>query len=592
VQSDLDNLKSIDISVSNAAELGAAVEQLDTDVNNLAASAQRPKQRRGRIEGRRRQALQVNQGPQERRHGERREHCTHQRFNSLRLGGSHRRHQLRVMARLEARYRSLSWFLLGAKRHEQRESKGVVVGKSSGLDQDSGRGSVADRRAEGRARRKTSPRSGLGQWAPDAKRPDPVGLIEDQNQDRLPWLVPVRRGRMSESAFTFYRGAARIMSSDLSTTPASGLNAQLCGDAHLSNFGAYASAERNLVFDVNDFDETLVGPWEWDLKRLATSFVVAGRDRGFSDADGREAAAESASAYQTAMAQFADDLTLDIWYATLLVSELQSLASGKKEKRRVGKFEAKSQSKNSLQALSKLTEKVDGKYRIKSDPPVLVPLRDFPTDENPEQLKEMVDAAFESYKSSLNEDRRRVLERFEPIEMALKVVGVGSVGTRCLILLLEGRDEQDPLFLQIKEATASVLEDHLPASSYATHGERVVEGQQMMQASSDIFLGWAQPNEGHHYYWRQLKDWKGSVDITKTTPKQLTSYANLCGWTLAHSHARSGDPIAISGYMGSGKVLVDSIADFAVAYADQNDEDYRAFKSAIDDGSLEAETGV
>jgi uncharacterized protein (DUF2252 family) len=259
----------------------------------------------------------------------------------------------------------------------------------------------------------------------------------------------------------------------------SGLNAQLCGDAHLSNFGAYASAERNLVFDVNEFDETLVGPWYWDLKRLATSFVVAGRDRGFSDADGREAAAESASAYQTAMAQFADDLTLDIWYATLPVSELQSLASGKKEKRRVGKFEAKSQSKNSLQALSKLTEKVDGKYRIKSDPPVLVPLRDFPTDENPEQLKEMVDAAFESYKSSLNEDRRRVLERFEPIEMALKVVGVGSVGTRCLILLLQGRDEQDPLFLQIKEATASVLEDHLPASSYSTHGERVVQVKRM-----------------------------------------------------------------------------------------------------------------
>ena len=451
--------------------------------------------------------------------------------------------------------------------------------------------SVAERRERGRNQRKEVPRSSLGVWDPGADRPDPVSLIEGQNAARLPWLVPVRRGRMSVSAFTFYRGAARIMSSDLSMTPVSGLNAQLCGDAHLSNFGAYASAERQLVFDVNDFDETLAGPWEWDLKRLATSFVVAGRDRGFTADDNRRAAAASVAGYQQGMAKFAEIPIMDIWYATLPVDRIAQAMKGKRAKR-VGKFEAKSESKNSLQAFSKLTEKVDGKFRIKTDQPVLVPLRELPDYENPDALRTIVLSAFESYKSSLSLDRRLVLERFTPLDIALKVVGVGSVGTRCLILLLEGRDDQDPLFLQIKEATASVLEEQLPASDFPTHGERVVQGQRLMQASTDIFLGWAQPTGDHHYYWRQLKDWKGSVDITKASPKELSDYATLCGWTLAHSHARSGDPIAISAYMGDGKVLVDAFTEFAESYADQNDADYQAFKAKIDDGSLPTEMGV
>jgi uncharacterized protein (DUF2252 family) len=454
---------------------------------------------------------------------------------------------------------------------------------------------VDERAANGKDRRSSAPRSSLGEWKPGADRPNPVSLIEEQNNNRVQSLVPVRRGRMSVSAFTFFRGAARIMSSDLSTTPVSGLNAQLCGDAHLSNFGAFASAERALIFDVNDFDETLPGPWEWDLKRLATSFVVAGRDNDMTADQCRTAAQLSAAGYQTAMAKFAEMSDQAIWYATLPVDKLKDFIKGtesQKQVKKIDKFQKKAESKTSLQALSKLTEKVNGRYRIKSDPPVLVPLRDLSNDDSPGELREMVDGAFSSYRLSLPDDRRVLLDRFEQVDIAVKVVGVGSVGTRCLIMLLQGRDGQDPLFLQIKQATESVLEDHLPASAYGNPGERVVWGQRLMQASSDIFLGWAKPTMGHHYYWRQLKDWKGSVDIAKVTPEQLSDYASLCGWTLAHSHARSGDPVAISGYMGSGNVLVKAIANFAEAYAKQNDNDYALFKAAIDDGQLTAKMGV
>jgi uncharacterized protein (DUF2252 family) len=448
---------------------------------------------------------------------------------------------------------------------------------------------VEERRQQGRGLRKETPRSSHATWSPGGDRPDPVALLEEQNKDRIQPLVPIRRGRMVASAFTFYRGAARVMSSDLSTTPATGLTVQSCGDAHLSNFGAYASPERTLVFDVNDFDETLPAPWEWDVKRMAASFIIAGRDRGFDRGDSRAAAAQSVESYRQAMATGAAKGNLDIWYAELPVAQIASAVTGKAAKR-IGKFQRKAESKDSLQALSKIGEKVNGGFRIASDPPVLVPLRDLSDDYQPDELRAQAQAAFESYRSSLPDDRKRLLDRYRPVDLALKVVGVGSVGTRCLILLLEGRDRDDPLILQIKEATASVLEDHLPASIYDLHGERVVQGQRLMQSESDIFLGWAQPTEGHHYYWRQLKDWKGSVDIDKADPKGLSDYATVCGSTLAHAHARSGDPIAIAGYLGKGSVFVDAVADFGEAYADQNDADYALFKAAIDDGRLDAVT--
>lgn len=447
------------------------------------------------------------------------------------------------------------------------------------------------REQQGRSLRKQVPRSSHGEWDPGPDRPDPVALLEGQNEDRLQPLVPVRRGRMSASAFTFYRGAARIMASDLATTPATGLTVQACGDAHLSNFGAYASPARTLVFDVNDFDETLPGPWEWDLKRLATSFVIAGRNRRFDAADSREATRRSVDAYRTAMARFAGMRTLDVWYAHMSVGRVGEAVSGKAAKR-IGRFQRKAKSKDSLQALSKLAEKVDGQYRIKSDPPVLVPLRDLAGNMAPDDLAAIVKGSFESYRTSLAENRRRLLERFRPVDVGLKVVGVGSVGTRCLIALMMGRDDDDPLFLQIKEATDAVLEEHLPPSVHQDHGERVVRGQRLMQAQSDIFLGWGK-NEGdpHDYYWRQLKDWKGSVDIDSASPTELSRYGDVCGWTLAHAHARSGDPIAIAAYLGKGQGIVDAMADFAEAYADQNERDYTLFKAAIDDGQLEADTG-
>jgi uncharacterized protein (DUF2252 family) len=454
-----------------------------------------------------------------------------------------------------------------------------------------GRETVAERRERGRALRKQVPRSSHEEWAPGPDRPDPVDLVEEQNADRLDWLVPVRRGRMSVSAFTFYRAAARIMATDLATTPVTGLAVQTCGDAHLSNFGAFASPERRLVFDLNDFDETLPGPWEWDLKRLAASFVIAGRDRGFEPKDSRAAAERAVAGYRDAMRHFSSVGTLDLWYSHLEVDRIATAVTGKAAKR-LDKFTRKAKSKDSLRELSKLTETVDGTPRIKSDPPVLVPLREIAGRYHPEALREAAEASFASYRASLANNRKRLLDRFEVVDMALKVVGVGSVGTRCLILLLVGRDAEDPLFLQIKEASASVLEEHLPASAYRNHGARVVWGQRLMQATSDIFLGWSKRSaDGHDFYWRQLKDWKGSADLEKASPPGLARYADICGWTLARAHARSGDSVAIAGYVGSGDVLVRSIADFAEAYADQNDADYAAFMSAIDERGLQVVTG-
>lgn len=448
---------------------------------------------------------------------------------------------------------------------------------------------LEERASKGRAARKEVARSSHGDWAPPADRRDPVALLEEQNRARLAFLVPMRHARMRVSPFTFYRGTARIMAADLAATPTSGLTVQVGGDAHCSNFGAYASPERQLVFDANDFDETLRGPWEWDLKRLAVSFTVAGQSLGFTREVTRVATARCVESYRVAMASFARMGFLDLWYDYLSVDRLRSIGeldAGAVEDR-IEAFEARARSKTSLQALRKLTEEVDGRHRIRNDPPVLFSLRDLPDEYAPAEVEDNVRDAYEKYTETLSDDRRWLLDRYSVVDFGLKVVGVGSVGTRCLIILLQGRDDGDPLFLQAKEATASVLEEFLEPSPYDNHGRRVVEGQRMIQAQSDVFLGWMRGREDHDFYMRQLRDWKGSVEIEKATPGQLDFYARLCGYTLARGHARSGDPVAIQSYAGKGDTLDRAVTAFAERYAKQNLEDYEAFCQAIADGRLE-----
>ncbi|MFI6833706.1 DUF2252 domain-containing protein [Kribbella sp. NPDC050241] len=463
--------------------------------------------------------------------------------------------------------------------------------------------SVDDRRALGKdAGHRTPPSSHAG-WEPAAHRPDPVALLEDQNLTREQDLVPVRHGRMMVSPFTFYRGAAKIMAADLKDTPRAGLSVQLCGDAHLSNFGGFASPERRLMFDVNDFDETLPGPFEYDVKRMAASFTIAARNNGFRKTEVRDVTTASVAAYREAMADFAQMRTLDIWYAHLdeedILASARSQDKGKKSKKdvkRAKKTFGKARTRDSLQALSKLAELVDGKYRIVSRPPIVVPLRDLAATDYglaPEQVGKALHDQFRAYRQTLQNDRRQLLERYELVDLARKVVGVGSVGTRAFIGLLQGRDGQDPLFLQVKEATASVLEDHLPKSRFRQPGERVVQGQRMMQAASDIFLGWTKGADvSRHFYWRQLRDMKGSADVEAMSPTGLAFYAQTCGWTLARAHARSGDPIAITAYLGDSDAFDQAITDFSKRYADQNDRDYDEFVKAIRSGKLAALEGV
>jgi uncharacterized protein (DUF2252 family) len=475
--------------------------------------------------------------------------------------------------------------------------------------------SVDDRKAAGVEARDRTALSGHTKWEPAADRPDPVGLLEEQDRTREPDLVPVRHGRMMVSPFTFYRGAAKIMAADLEDTPVAGLETELCGDAHLSNFGLFASPERVLLFDVNDFDETLPGPFEWDVKRMAASFAIAGRNNGFSEADTRAATLASVRAYREAMASFAQMGTMDIWYAHLdedeLMSAIRTAVTGtkkgakkkqKKQKKQAKmaqkqaeKTAAKAHTKDSMQALSKLAEQVDGKYRIVSQPPIVVPARDLVAADgmSPDQVVSMIHDQFRAYRATLQDDRRRLLEHFKVVDAARKVVGVGSVGTRAYIVLLQGRDERDPLFLQIKEATASVLEPYLGRSRYRQHGERVVQGQRMMQAASDIYLGWTKGLDvRRHYYWRQLHDMKGSADPETMAPVGLTYYARICGWTLARAHARSGDPVALAAYLGTSDAFDKSITDFSQRYADQNERDYQEFVNAVKSGRLEAVEGV
>jgi uncharacterized protein (DUF2252 family) len=453
-------------------------------------------------------------------------------------------------------------------------------------------------------------------------------LLEEQNLTREPDLVPVRHGRMMVSPFTFYRGAAKIMAADLNGTPTAQLVAQLCGDAHLSNFGIFASPERRLLFDLNDFDETLPGPFEYDVKRMAASFTIAGRNNGFSKSDVRASTLASVKAYREAMAEFAGMRTMDIWYAHLdedavmrgirdTVADIENQAKVKKAGKRgpevkqgkakqeakqarradktAEKTREKARTRDSLQALSKLGELVDGRYRIVSQPPIVIPARDLAASYgmSPDEVLPMLQDQLRAYRATLQDDRRQLLERFEIVDAARKVVGVGSVGTRAFIVLLQGRDAGDPLFLQVKEATASVLEDHLPKSQYKQHGERVVQGQRMMQAASDIFLGWTIGRDvERNFYWRQLRDMKGSADVESMVPVGLTFYAGICGWTLARAHARSGDPVAISEYLDEGDAFDRSITDFSERYADQNERDFEEFVAAVRSGRLQAQEGI
>jgi uncharacterized protein (DUF2252 family) len=460
--------------------------------------------------------------------------------------------------------------------------------------------SVEERTARGKDARTQTPLAAHTGWTPATDRPDPVGLLEQQDATREPDLVPVRHGRMMVSPFTFYRGAAKIMAADLKDTPRAGLDAQLCGDAHLSNFGMFGSPERRLLFDLNDFDETLPGPFEYDVKRMAASFTIAARNNGFSKADARSVTRASVTAYREAMAGFAGMGTLEIWYANLSEDILNAARAAAKTKReakevkRARKDVEKARTRDSLQALSKLGELVDGRYRIVSQPPLVVPLRDLQATYglSQAQVDRMVRQQFRGYRDTLDDARRQLLERFQLVDAARKVVGVGSVGTRAYIVLLQGRDQQDPLFLQVKEAAPSVLEDHLPKSRYRPRGERVVRGQQMMQAASDIFLGWFTGPDGRHYYWRQLRDMKGSATVEAMSPRSLTSYANLCAWTLARAHARSGDPVAIAAYLGTSDQFDRAVTDFSQRYADQNERDYEAFVGAVRSGRLQALEGV
>ena len=458
--------------------------------------------------------------------------------------------------------------------------------------------------AQGKAARLQASRSSHARWEPAADRPDPVALLEEQATSRVPELVPVRHGRMLVSPSTFYRGAAFIMAADLAATPVSGFHVQLCGDAHLLNFGLFASPERQMLFDINDFDETLPGPWEWDVKRLAASFEVAGRDLGFSPSDRREIVSAGVREYRDAMGRAAQMGALEAWYAHLTADDLESWIQAEVRERRLGKKEAKeaagvvakARSRVHERSFARLTREVDGRLRIIADPPLIVPIDDLVREGMArEEIEEWMRSLVQSYRHSLA-TRHHPIEEFRYVDTARKVVGVGSVGTRAWILLFLGRQRQAPLFLQAKEAQASVLERFVGKSEHANHGQRVVEGQRLMQAASDVFLGWLRfkglDDRMHDFYVRQLHDWKGSVDVSSFHVPGMTLYARLCGATLARAHARLGDRVAIAAYLGKGDAFERAIADFSVAYADQNERDYEAFVKAVKAGRLNAETGV
>jgi uncharacterized protein (DUF2252 family) len=457
--------------------------------------------------------------------------------------------------------------------------------------------------ALGRQARVTVPRSSHAGLSADPDRPDPVTLLESQAKTRVPELVPIRHGRMMSSPFAFFRGAALGMAADLAGTPVTGITVQACGDAHLLNFGLYASPERRLVFDVNDFDETLPGPWEWDVKRLAASIVIAGRDRGFSTAERSRAVLDTVGQYRLAMREFAAMGTLDVWYAKLeaeqIVQRLRAAAAKGVDKRRVRRREhdiAKAATRTNLQAASKLSRLVDGRPEFVPQPPVVERLVDLLPQDQRHRLESGIADLVSGYARSLPPDRRVLLDRYRLADMARKVVGVGSVGTRCWIILLVGRDVDDPLILQAKEAQPSVLERFQSRSEHGNAGQRVVVGQRLMQAASDIFLGWHRTTgidgKRRDFYVRQLRDGKGSFDTSQMVPAGLAVYGRFCGWTLARAHARSGDRIAIAAYLGSSDVFDRALVEFAEAYADRNERDHDALLRAVKDGRLQGESGI
>ena len=452
---------------------------------------------------------------------------------------------------------------------------------------------TAERQARGRAARSELPRSAHGAWEPASIRRDPVELLEDQARTRLPELVPIRYGRMLVSPFTFFRGAASIMAADLADGARTGIHTQLCGDAHLSNFGFFAAPDRRLVFSINDFDETLPGPFEWDVKRLAASFAVAARDLGFSEDTRHSVVLTTARAYREAMARFAAMRNIDVWYTRLDADRIVERFSGKmtaKAKRRMEADLAKARTRDSVRALAKLCRTVDGELRIVGNPPLITPIEDVLPGAEEEHLNAVIRRMIHTYAESLSPDRRELLERYRYVHAARKVVGVGSVGTRTWILLLLGRDDGDPLFLQFKEAQASVLEPYLGKSRFQQHGERIVAGQRMMQAAADIMLGWerieAIDGETKDFYIRQLWDAKGSAEIELMDPAGLAAYGVICGWTLARAHARSGDAVAISAYLGRGDPFDKAMGSFSETYADQNERDYEALRKSAQTGRV------
>ncbi len=450
----------------------------------------------------------------------------------------------------------------------------------------------AERYAAGKALRANAPRTGHAEWASASDRPDPISLLKGSNRTRIPELVPIRYGRMSLSPFTFLRGSAIVMASDLAKTPVSGIKVQICGDAHLSNFGGFATPERNLVFDVNDFDETLPGPWEWDVKRLAASIVVAGRQNGYTTQENRQAVVGSIQEYHRLMQRMASMCHLDVWYQHIDIEQLMGMVK-RKEQKLLQREEKKASRHTSEGVFPKLAEVVDGQYRIKDEPPLIVHVADQGDVKKTQEYEaEWIKDYFAAYVETLPDDRKVLLSKYHFVDVARKVVGVGSVGTRCWVgLLMAGGDGDDSLFLQVKEADASVLEPYVGNSAYANHGERVVQGQRLMQEASDIFLGWTHGDVADLYV-RQLRDMKLSADIATLTKREFDQYTRWCAMALARAHARSGDPAQISGYLGSSDLFAQAVALFAEAYADQTDRDHAALLAAIKEGRIQAEVDI
>jgi uncharacterized protein (DUF2252 family) len=440
-----------------------------------------------------------------------------------------------------------------------------------------------ERGKQGKALREKCPRTAQAEWKPRSKSQDPIKLLEESDADRIPGLIPVKYQRMSVSPFTFYRGAAILQARDLANARMSGITVQACGDCHLANFGGFATPERELVFDINDFDETFPGPWEWDIKRLGASLVLAARDRSFSKATADEAVRAAAASYRERMAEFAEMTVLETWYARIIADDLKEYFRKDPDmSARLSAKQKQARSRNSEAVFPKLTAVVDGRRKIRDDPPVIYHFQEFSPHFEKQRRK-----FTEEYKQSLQADRRRLYERYRFQDAVIKVVGVGSVGTRCYLSLLLA-DDDDPLFLQFKEARRSVLEPPRGKSRYANQGYRVVEGIHVMQAASDIFLGWSR-TKGHDYYVRQFRDMKVSAEVETFRPSTLVGYATMCGWALARAHAKAGDAAMIAGYLGSSDQFDDALAKYSEAYADQAERDYETFQAATRSGRLSTE---